>query len=318
MKIGPLRRHEVVIVVLISVLAAIVLFSLSTGTVVAPLASSPVAQSTRTASAPTGASSAAPLVFDGASAMRFAQAQCDIGPRPPGTPEDARTADYILKNIPPGWRIEEQKFTYKGVPVRNIVITHGQGQMVMVGAHYDTRPHADNDPAQPNGHILGANDGASGVAVLLELARVLPPNLNKEIRLAFFDAEDSGDINGWPWSVGAEHVAATLTITPAAVVVLDMIGDKDLQIYYEANSNPEIQKAIFAQAAQLGYASSFIPQLRYSMTDDHTPFLERGFPAVDLIDFDYPYWHTMQDTCDKIGPESLEKVGRTMQQWLMR
>ena len=332
------RLRGAAIVVFVSVLAGVSVFSLSYSTAVAPLGEAGrllpaggagsttsaqyAEQATKTAGqvVPAGTSNApsAARVFDGVSAMRFAQAQCDIGPRPPGTPADVKTGDFIIKSLPAGWTVEEQKFEYKGVPIRNVIAKRGKGKLVILGAHYDTRPRADNDPSQPLGHILGANDGASGVAVLLELARVLPDTPNKEVWLAFFDAEDSGGINNWPWSIGADHVAASLTVTPAAVVVLDMIGDKDQQIYYEENSAPAIQKSIFTEAANLGYGAFFIPQLRYSMTDDHTPFLERGYPAVDLIDFDYPYWHTMQDTCDKIGPESLEHVGRTMQQWLQR
>lgn len=254
--------------------------------------------------------------FDGAAAMRFAQAQCDIGPRPPGSPADVKTGDYIIATLPKTWAVEEQKFAYRGVPIRNIIAKRGQGPLVIVSAHYDTRPHADNDPTNPNGFILGADDGASGVAVLLELARVLPDTLNREVWLAFVDAEDSGNLNGWPWSVGADHLAASLTTRPQAVVVLDMIGDKDQDIYYEGNSDPQIEQAIFAQAAALGYGANFIPQVKYSMEDDHTPFLARGYPAVDLIDFDYPYWHTMQDTCDKLGAGSLERVGRTIARWL--
>jgi hypothetical protein len=306
MAIGNLNKRGVLVILLISLLAAIAIFSLSYGTAVAPLAG------------PVSGPTAAPLVFDGVSSMRFAQAQCDIGPRPPGTPEDVKTGDYIIHSLPTGWKIEEQKFDYRGVPIRNVIAKRGQGGLVIIGAHYDTRPRADNDLYQPNGHILGANDGASGVAVLLELARVLPQQLNKEVWLAFFDAEDSGEIDNWPWSVGAEHVAASLTTTPTAVIVLDMIGDKDQQIYYEENSNTAIRQAIFADAARLGYGAYFLPTVRYSMLDDHTPFLARGYPAVDLIDFDYPFWHTMNDTCDKIGPDSLEHVGRTLQQWLLR
>ena len=263
--------------------------------------------------APTAAT---PAAFDGAAAMRFALAQCDIGPRPPGTPEDVKTGDYIIQNLPKSWAVEEQKFVYAGVPIRNIIARRGQGPLVIIGAHYDTRPRADNDLLNPTGHILGADDGASGVAVLLEMARVLPENLNQQVWLAFFDAEDSGEINNWPWSVGANYLAASLTTKPRAVVVLDMIGDQDQQIYYEANSDPDIEKAIFADAAALGYQANFIPREKYDMTDDHTPFLARGYPAVDLIDFDYPYWHTMQDTCDKLSADSLERVGRTMQRWL--
>ena len=294
----PLKALGILAICVVIALAAVFVIGMLASTLPGPLAG------------PTSAP--APLVFDGVSAMRFAQAQCDIGPRPPGTPEDVKTGDYIIKSLPPSWKVEEQKFTFSGVPIRNIIAKRGQGSLVIIGAHYDTRPRADNDRQNPNGHILGADDGASGVAVLLELARVLPATPGKEEWLAFFDAEDSGDIGNWPWSVGADHVAASLTTTPAAVVVLDMIGYTDQKIYYEQNSNPAIQQAIFAQAAKLGYAANFIPTLKYSMTDDHTPFLERGYPAVDLIDFDYPFWHTMQDTCDKIGPAPLELFVRKM------
>ncbi|MBI5880068.1 MAG: M28 family peptidase [Chloroflexi bacterium] len=267
--------------------------------------------------APTGTT--APLLFDGASAMRFAQAQCDIGPRPTGTAQGKQTGDTIIATLKSfGWSVEEQKFDYRAVPIRNIIAKRGQGAPVILGAHYDTRPRADQDPRSPASPIIGANDGASGVAVLLELARVLPALPAKSIWLAFFDAEDWGGIDGWPFSVGADYLAASLTQAPQAVVVLDMIGDRDLQIYYEQNSNMAIQQAIFGEAARLGYSANFIAQPRFSMTDDHTPFLQRGYAAVDLIDFDYPYWHTLADTCDKISAMSMEKVGRTMTSWLAR
>jgi Zn-dependent M28 family amino/carboxypeptidase len=273
----------------------------------------------RTATAPT-AQPTKPinLIFDGQSAMRFAQTQCDIGPRPTGTKEGIATGDFIIKNIPSAWTIESQTFEYRGKPIRNIIAKRGQGNLIIIGAHYDTRPRADQDPMNPNEPIIGANDGASGVAVLLELARTLPLTINKEIWLAFFDAEDMGGIDGWPFSVGAEYVANSLKTKPQAVIVLDMIGDRDQQIYYEGNSNPDIQKAFFNTAAELGYRANFIPEIKWHMTDDHTPFLARGYPAIDVIDFDYPYWHTLQDTCDKISAESLERVGRTVQRWLTR
>src|SRR5262249_2561332 len=94
-----------------------------------------------------------PLLFDGASAMRFAQGQCDIGPRPPGTPEDVKTGDFIIASLPKSWKVEEQKFEFRGVPIRNIIAKRGQGPLVLTGAHYDTRPQADNDPTNPYGHI---------------------------------------------------------------------------------------------------------------------------------------------------------------------
>jgi Zn-dependent M28 family amino/carboxypeptidase len=97
-----------------------------------------------------------------------------------------------------------------------------------------------------------------------------------------------------------------------------MIGDADQNIYIERNSNPELSEEIWEIAAELGYGRSFIPTPRHSILDDHTPFLQAGIPAVDIIDFDYPYWHTTEDTVDKVSAESLEAVGRTLQEWLAR
>jgi Zn-dependent M28 family amino/carboxypeptidase len=95
-----------------------------------------------------------------------------------------------------------------------------------------------------------------------------------------------------------------------------MIGDADQNIYLEQNSTPALRDKIWAVAGELGYAANIIPQPKYTMIDDHIPFLERGIPSVDLIDFDYPYWHTTGDTADKVAPASLERVGRTLEVWL--
>ena len=105
------------------------------------------------------------------------------------------------------------------------------------------------------------------------------------------------------------------TLDPQAVVIVDMIGDADLNIYKEYNSNPELTNEIWDVAKSLGYEDKFIPDHKHSMTDDHTPFLEAGMPAIDIIDFDYPYWHTTQDTVDKVSGESLEIVGKTLWTW---
>src|SRR5262249_30030131 len=180
----------------------------------------------------------------------------------------------------------------------------------------------DPDPNVRHQPILGANDGASGVAVLLELARVLGQNhtFNREIWVVFFDAEDNGDIPGWKdWSLGATYYADHLTTRPQDMILLDMIGDKDLNIYYEGfslQSAPDLVKAIWGVAADLGYSQNFIPEQRYSMSDDHLPFIAKGIRAVDLIDFDYSYHHTLGDTLDKISAESLFKVGRVLQTYL--
>jgi len=261
-----------------------------------------------------------PARFDGQRAMQHAQVQCNAGPRTLGSAAHKKTRAYIRDTLQQaGWRADTQEFTYRGETIRNIIGKQSGDAKgpVIIGAHYDTRPVSDRDPQVRNEPIIGGNDGASGVAVLLELARVLPHNLAAPVWLAFFDAEDLGDLNGWPFSVGAIHLAQSLTVTPSAVIVLDMIGDADLQIYQEGNSDPQLTKQIWAVAAGLGYSEAFIPRRKWTMIDDHIPFRKRGFAALDLIDFDYPYWHTRQDTCDKISAASMEKVGRTIQAWLV-
>jgi Zn-dependent M28 family amino/carboxypeptidase len=187
-----------------------------------------------------------------------------------------------------------------------------------LGAHYDTRIFADNDP-DPSNHSLpvpGANDGASGVAILLELARVLPED-SVPVWLVFFDAEDNGRIDTWDWILGSTEFVENNPVQPQAVVIVDMIGDADLNIYKEKNSNSELTNEIWNIAKSLEYDSVFFPEYKHSMIDDHTPFLRAGIPAVDIIDFDYPYWHTLQDTPDKVSGASLQAVGETLQVWVV-
>ncbi len=242
-------------------------------------------------------------------------AQCDLGPRPTGSEAGWATGDYIIAELKEqGWSVETQEFTFKGVRGRNILARQGKGPAVILGAHYDTRPYADHDPVDKDQSILGANDGASGVAVLLELARTLDKGkLRNEVTLAFFDAEDRGRLDGWPFSVGAQYMAYNLDFEPEYVIVLDMIGDAQQDIYWEKSSDRSLMERIWSIAAELGYEDQFIPQYKWAITDDHTPFLKRGLRAVDIIDFDYPHWHTAQDTPDKVSPESLERVGRVLE-----
>ncbi len=276
----------------------------------------------------------APIIFDGKHAYEdYLISQMKLGARPAGSAADRATGDYILAQLKDlKWQAETQEFVFRGIAVRNVVgkAAIGRGPIIIIGAHYDTRKRADQDKTNPVQPVLGANDGASGVAVLLELARTLDlSKLKNEVWLAFFDAEDDGELSGcvvqpsptcdnapWPWSVGATYVAEHLPSKPDAVIVVDMIGDADQNIYYEQNSDKDLQQQLWEIAARLGYSAQFIPQYKWSMDDDHTPFLQRGIRAVDLIDFDYPYWHTTQDTEDKVAGASLERVGRVLQTWL--
>lgn len=261
---------------------------------------------------------AAPRLFDGRKAYQHVLAQCALGPRPVGSPEDLKTAEYIEDQLHQvGWTTQRQEFTFRGVSGQNVIAARGRGPLVILGAHYDTRSVADRDPEDTTQPVPGANDGASGVAVLLELARTLDVDkAGVEVWLAFFDAEDQGNLNDWPFSVGATYMAQHLTTQPKAVVVVDMIGDSDQQIFWESNSDETLLRKLWAAAAEQGYEDQFVPQYRYGLMDDHIPFRQAGLAAVDIIDFDYPYWHTAQDTPDKVSPDSLERVGRTLVKWL--
>lgn len=277
---------------------------------------------TPTSAERTNSNPAPALIFDGNLAYEQLLAQVAFGPRPTGSEAGWATGDFIIAELNKlGWQTESQEFLFMGVRGRNIIGRRdgSDGPIIMLGAHYDTRPAADQDPDQTlrGEWIEGGNDGASGVAVLLELARVLEAEkLKNDVWLAFFDAEDRGHLEGWPFSVGARHMAENLAVSPQKVVVLDMIGDADQQLYYEQNSSQQLAIEIWAIASGLGYEAHFIPEPKYTIIDDHLPFLERFIPAVDIIDFDYPYWHTVEDTADKVAPESLERVGRTLEVWL--
>ena len=259
--------------------------------------------------------------FNGDRAYLDVKAQVDLGPRTPGSPAHQAAIEYFTAElVKVGWKVTLQEAEYGGHPVKNVIAKRGEGRWLILGAHFDSRLAADQDP-DPANHatpVPAANDGASGAAVLLELARSLPANLNQEIWLVFFDVEDQGNLPGWDWILGSSALAESLPETnlPEAVIIVDMIGDADLNIYMERNSDGDLTREIWNKAAELGYASIFIPEYKFAMLDDHTPFLRRGIRAVDLIDFDYPYWHTTQDTLDKVSAESLNSVGDTLFQWI--
>lgn len=290
-----------------------------------PVVTADITPTPTTAPAPTFTPTvAAPGTFDGGRAFGFVADQMEMGPRYPGSPGHTAVGDFIVDQLNEwGWRVEEQRFLYQGFEARNIIgkANEGRGQVIILGAHYDTRRLADQTPgaAEAGLPVPGAVDGASGVAVLLELARTLHlERIDRELWLAFFDVEDngSGGIPGWEYIAGSTFMADQLPVTPEAMVLVDMVGDADQQLYYEGNSDPALRQEIWEIAAELGYNSVFIPEIRHTMIDDHLPFVMKGIPAVDIIDFDYPYWHTVEDDIDKVSPESLERVGRTLQVWL--
>jgi Zn-dependent M28 family amino/carboxypeptidase len=262
---------------------------------------------------------AGPQSFDGEHALADVQTQVAFGPRTPGSSAHAQVQEWMRAQLSKaGWDSRVQSTQRLGHPVENIIAYRGEEPpQIILGAHYDSRMLADQDPdpAKQGQPVPGANDGASGVAVLLELARVLPKD-SPPVWLVFFDAEDNGHIPGWDWILGSQAFVDQLEFHPQAAVVVDMIGDADLNAYIERNSNPDLSREIWGVAAELGYGELLIDTPKYAMLDDHTPFLQAGIPAVDIIDFDYPYWHTTADTVDKVSAHSLEAVGRTLQAWI--
>ena len=262
-----------------------------------------------------------PETFDGQRALADVETQVAFGTRIPGSSGHVQVQEWMRAELSAaGWNSRIQSAEMLGHPIQNVIAYRGDDvPKIILAAHYDTRMIADNDPdlIRRVDPVPGANDGASGVAVLIELARVIPED-SVPIWLVFFDAEDNGRIEGWDWILGSQAFVNKLEFRPEAVVIVDMIGDADLNIYIEKNSNSALVNEIWNIAAELGYEQSFIPEPKYSILDDHTPFLQAGIPAVDIIDFDYPYWHTTNDTVDKVSAESLRVVGTTLQEWITR
>ena len=259
--------------------------------------------------------------FNGERAYKDVKYQVSLGPRIPGTMGQDQILQWLNDELTKyKWNVELQVHKIKGKTITNLVANRGEdGIYILLGAHYDTRIYADRDPdpGLRNLPVPGANDGGSGVAVLLEIARILPDNLPKPVQIVFFDAEDNGGIGDWDWIVGSRVYVQQMEVPPEAAIIVDMVGDADLKLYKEHNSNVELMEQIWEQARLLGFEEVFLPEYKFSVLDDHTPFIEAGIPAVDIIDLDYPYWHTTADTADKVSIESLQIVGDTLLAWIL-
>jgi glutaminyl-peptide cyclotransferase len=320
MKTCSLPRTLVILLVILTLSACSASPATLAPTLLANFTATTQPSATPTPLPPATNTPAAPAGFDGKHALDDVITQVAFGPRLPGSEAHAKTIDWIKQELTDSqWTVEMQEVTYLKQPVRNVIAKRGVGKTpwVILAAHFDSRIKADRDPnlANQDKPVPAANDGASGVAVLLELARVLPENQNKQVWLVFIDSEDQGDLPGWDWILGSRAFAESLSGKPDAVVILDMIGDAQLNIPRERNSAPDLLDEIWNAAKQRGHPQ-FLDQAGYSMLDDHTPFLEQGMRAIDIIDFDYNYWHTTGDTPDKVSAESLYAVGDTLLYWL--
>ena len=267
-------------------------------------------------------------VFDGRRAYSDLQTQCSFGPRVAGTEAHRKTVDFLLTSLKETTdicRVERfsvfDSLSGQQIEMANIIASYypDQKKRALLCAHWDSRPYSDQDPdsSKHNLPVMGADDGASGTALLLEIGRLLKdfrPPLGVDIVL--FDGEDYGT-DDWlsGWFMGSRYfVNANPGYRPRIAILVDMIGDNDLQIYREGISEKyagDLNDYIWKIAAELGVVA-FVDSVKHEISDDHLSFLSKRIKAIDIIDFDYPYWHTQQDTPDKCSPESLEKVGRVL------
>lgn len=264
--------------------------------------------------------------FDSQSAFRHLEAQVAFGPRVPGTEPHRRMAqwlDSLLRERAD--TVVAQRWTHvttggDTLPLVNFIARFNPGaeKRILFLAHWDSRPYADGpasrDSTQP---VPGANDGGSGVALLLGVADVLdqvPPAIG--VDLLFVDGEDYGDFTATPTDVliGSRHYAANQVAGPAPLyaVLFDLVADRDLQIYQEGNSlvgAPEVVNLVWEAARDAGHGGTFRDSPRHTLIDDHLELQKAGIRAIDVVDFDYPAWHTPDDTMDKVSAASLQIVG---------
>ncbi|HDP67209.1 MAG TPA: M28 family peptidase [Candidatus Marinimicrobia bacterium] len=277
-------------------------------------------------------------VFDGERAFVYLEEQCAIGYRYPGSAGHQKALQYyrnffsdladtlILQSFTQS--IPEEDVSFK---LTNIIagFNINRPNPLLIGAHWDTRPRADHDPnpQKRSSPILGANDGASGVAVLMHLAELIHTNKpERAIFLVFFDGEDYGYSGTLEYyCMGSEYFAKNLPIIrPAEAIIIDMIGDRELEIpmeRYSYQSHPRLVKTLWEIARKRGF-TEFQHKFGSYIYDDHVMLIEHaGIPSVDIIDFDYPnryqnFWHTTMDTPDKCSPRSLQIVGQVLYDYI--
>ncbi len=289
----------------------------------------PVSNTTGSAAAPPSPATKRPE-FDGGKAFQILVKQCDFGPRPVGSEAHQKTRDYLVAEMGKyADRTAWQDFTYKKMPLTNVigVFNPGAKRSVLLCTHWDTRPRADQevDRAKKKMPILGASDGASGGAVLLELARIFKqqkPEIG--VILVLLDGEDYGDFElDEGVFLGSRYFARNHQgYNPEYGILLDMVGDKDLDIYREGNSDrmaPGTNTKVFTIAKELGYGKYIIDHLKHTIVDDHISLTTLGrIPTIDLIDFDYAPWHTLDDTPANCSAKSLAIVGNTLAEVIYR
>jgi glutaminyl-peptide cyclotransferase len=283
-----------------------------------------------------------PPAIDGKRAYEYLKQIVEIGPRTAGSEANARQRKMVAAHfVKAGGKVQEQWFkavhpmTGERLEMANLIGSWNPDrlQRVVIGAHYDTRPHPDQevDPIRQNLPFVGANDGASGVALLMEIANHLG-GLNTQwgVDLVLFDGEElvfGNNPRVGEYFLGSEEFARVYSrqvsrkqtrMRYGAGMVLDMVGGRNLRIKEEPNSvdaAPYLVRDVWAVARSLGI-SSFRREMGREVMDDHLALIRVGIPTIDIIDFDYPYWHKADDLPEYCAPESLADVGRVVITWL--
>ena len=265
-----------------------------------------------------------------------------LQPHYPGTPGINQSSEYI-KNVlsSNGGTVLEHHFQVNTIDCTNIIgkwtnDPNATQDVIILGSHYDARARADQDPdpAKQNQPVPAANDGGSSTAALLELSGIIDAlyanstyGLSKETWLVFFDAEDQGGggMLGFDWIEGSTRLAGDIDAFLGAgaeiemFILLDMIGDDDLQINQELNSDQDLLMEFFGMGQCLGYGHYFSSYpTSVALLDDHIPFKNLGIPAIDIIDFNYPEWHTTSDDLEHVSADSIGGVGRVAEAFYLK
>jgi hypothetical protein len=282
-------------------------------------------------SAGTRAAAAGLPAFDSAAAWHHLEAQLAFGVRPVGTPAHEKLKDYLaarMRESSSDVQLQQWTDPIINLPLTNVIARfparggRSSGAPIMLCTHWDTRPTADqdSDPTNRAKPIPGADDGASGTAVLLQLAPVLkanPPPV--PVWLVFLDGEDYGPGVDRMF-IGSRYLAKHQPPgTPQKAVLLDMIGNIGVTVLKEQNSQqraPALVAEVWAAAKRAGHQAAFPDQAGDNIMDDHLPLLGAGIACIDLIDFSYAPWHTLADTADKCSAQSLGAIGETMVAWI--
>ncbi|MBX2999516.1 MAG: M28 family peptidase [Caldilineaceae bacterium] len=265
--------------------------------------------------------------FSGEQALLYVARQVEYGPRITGSQSSVAMSDWLIEELGKlGWAVYIQPFrvTDADLSARNIIAVRGEGPTALLATSYDTRIFADQDrnPDRASQPVPGANDGASGTAVLLELARTLNvEESGHEVCLVFFDAGRNAQIPEWDHDLGKRYFVEQIDALPRCgdpqfAIVIDGVGDTDQRIFRPQPGDAALTSALWGVAAELGYDRWIVNRLPETSENTPNPILEAGMRSIEIFDVNYPHRHTTADTLDKVSAQSLHRIGRMLEVWL--